>query len=105
MEDQDGSLTYSKIISLTVGASGAAMVLYPNPVGDLLSVQLTTVAAGTATVQLTDMRGQVLQQQEVELNAGVTTLSFKTAALSAGGYLIVVRGGDGSKTVQGFIRK
>jgi len=105
MEDQDGSLTYSKIISLTVGASGAAMVLYPNPVEDLLSVQLTTVAAGRATVQLTDMRGQVLQQQEVELNAGVTTLSFKTAALSAGGYLIVVRGGDGSKTVQGFMRK
>ena len=105
MEDQDGSLTYSNIISLTVGASGAAVVLYPNPVGDLLSVQLTTVAAVTATVQLTDMRGQVLQQQEVELNAGATTLSFKTAALSAGGYLIVVRGGDGSKTVRGFIRK
>jgi hypothetical protein len=84
------------------------MVLYPNPVDDLLSVKLTAGAAGAAglrTVQLTDMQGRVLQTQEVQLSAGVTTVTFRTKGLSGGGYLIVSTGADGTRMVQGFIKK
>jgi hypothetical protein len=103
-----------------VGATtGTGMVLYPNPVDDLLSVQVTAgagvagtagatgaaSAAGKRTVQLTDMQGRVLQTQEVQLSTGVTTVTFRTAGLSGGGYLIVSTGADGTKVVQGFIKK
>lgn len=103
--DKDGTITYSPIVSLTLGASGAGMLLYPNPVDDLLSVQLTAGAAGMRTVQLTDMQGHVLQEQVLTLNPGASTITFKTAGLSAGAYLIVSTGADGSKLVQGFIKK
>jgi len=103
--DKDGTITYCPIVSLTLGASGAGMLLYPNPVDDLLSVQVTAESAGERTVQLTDLQGHVLQQQVVELSAGVTMLSFHTAGLSAGSYFIALSGSDGQKLVQGFMRK
>ncbi len=106
MQDRDGNFTYSLIVALTVAASTrTAMVLYPNPVDDLLSVQLTEMSAGKRTVQLTDILGQVLQSQEPELSLGLNTLTFHTATLSSGSYFIVVSGSDGPKLVQGFIKK
>lgn len=79
------------------------VVLYPNPVHDKLFVQVQGGRPEKMVLQLADMQGRVLQQQEVQLSRGTTSLSFNTAGLPAGSYLLISWGDR--KMVSQFIKK
>jgi sugar lactone lactonase YvrE len=104
MVDRDGHFTYSPVVSIqSTAAMTGRIVLYPNPVKDVLYVQLQAEGQETMILQLSDMQGRVLQQQEVQLSRGVTGLSFNTSSLAAGSYLIL-SAGEHKVTAQ-FIKK
>ena len=104
MVDRDAHFTYSPVVSIQSSAAMTGrIVLYPNPVKDVLYVQLQAEGQEMVILQLSDMQGKVLQQQEVQLSRGVTGLSFNTSSLAAGSYLILSAGEH--KAIGQFIKK
>ncbi len=92
MVDKDGSIAYSKIVIVTLTTNYAQLSIFPNPVKEILTAQITSAKAEKATLQITDMQGKVLQQKEVVLKAGSNNLPVNTAALTKGTYVLVVKG-------------
>lgn len=93
MMDKDGSFTYSKIVAIKLNAKDN-IIIYPNPVQSTLYAQVTGTNNGKATLQISDIEGRVLQQQQVQLNAGSTSVSFNTSTLVKGNYVLIVRSKD-----------
>ncbi len=68
-------------------ATAAALLAYPNPFTDNLSVSV--VGSGVAVLRLSDLAGRVIQTQQVQLDGTASTLSFKSLdGLRAGIYIV-----------------
>jgi hypothetical protein len=92
MVDNDGSFTYSKTVAVTPNATTKSIRIFPNPVRETLFVQVTSTKTEKLTLQVIDLQGKLLQQQTQQVTAGTTSLSFNTAALAKGNYVLVVKG-------------
>jgi beta-lactamase regulating signal transducer with metallopeptidase domain len=64
--------------------------VYPNPVGDHATLQITSTEEGRGTVTITDMNGTPLRVNAVNLVKGPNTLSIPTASLAKGVYILSV---------------
>jgi len=60
--DKDGSVTYSKIISVTVRKNHIVSI-FPNPATDLLLIRLNNTAPETLQVELADVQGRVIYRK------------------------------------------
>jgi hypothetical protein len=92
MVDNDGSFTYSKTVAVTPNATTKSIRIFPNPVRETLFIQVTSTKTEKLTLQVIDLQGKLLQQQTQQVTAGTTSLSFNTAALAKGNYVLVVKG-------------
>lgn len=73
----------------------ATIALYPNPVTDLLKVDLKGVTAGKYQFQVYDMLGHLYLSQEQQVNSSqIITLSLNQAA--SGIYIVKITGPDGN---------
>lgn len=68
------------------------VAVYPNPVNDVLTVELNEALTSSSTIRLFNSLGQAIQQQS--LNAGETQVEMSVHSLSVGVYTIQL--GDGS---------
>ncbi len=106
LEDKSGLLSYSPVIALTrqtdsvFGFAG----LHPNPVSDLLSVELTAGGGEAATVRICNAYGQQVSRFDVSLHSGNTSLSLPVHALAAGSYFLIVNVKD-RRLVRSFIKQ
>jgi hypothetical protein len=91
MADIDGSYTYSKVVSLNINIKGL-LSFYPNPVKDILFVEMQSDIAEKVTLQIKDMQGKVLQQQTKQLKAGSNAFNINTSALAKGIYIFEFKG-------------
>ncbi|HVX49180.1 MAG TPA: T9SS type A sorting domain-containing protein [Chitinophagaceae bacterium] len=96
MADRDGSFTYSKTISLYNKATGFAAIAYPNPVYDVLTLQIHIVASLKVAIEVYDMSGKVLMRRQQLAGAGSSTVTVNVKSLSAGAYMVRVTGGAAS---------
>jgi len=82
------------------GGVKALLVVYPNPVRGLATLQLNNLANGIYVVTVRDLAGRVLMQQSVSVagNYQQTTLSLQS--LAAGSYLIQVEGNKTALSTQ-----
>ncbi len=64
------------------------MLIYPNPVQNILSVQLTTTTEGSAQIALMDITGKIVITKKQNLLKGLNEVSLDVSKLSAGMYLI-----------------
>jgi len=103
MQDRDGQSTYSPVVAISSNSLTSQVILYPNPVTDRLFVQVAATGPEKMVLQLADMQGRVLQQQEVQLDRGVTAFSLNTASLGAGNYLLISAGER--KVIGQFMKK
>jgi hypothetical protein len=103
IQDRDGQSTYSPIVAISSNSLTSQVILYPNPVTDRLFVQVAATGPEKMVLQLADMQGRVLQQQEVQLDRGVTAFSLNTASLGAGNYLLISAGER--KVIGQFMKK
>ncbi|MEP6749686.1 MAG: SBBP repeat-containing protein, partial [Bacteroidota bacterium] len=100
--DLDGKFTNSAIVQVEVPASSGAFTIYPNPVHNLLQIQLPGFANTKIVWQVQDETGRVLLQQSGEANTLRQTIDV--SALPNGMYHLVLKTGDHT-TVKKFIRQ
>ncbi|MBL7904110.1 MAG: PKD domain-containing protein [Bacteroidales bacterium] len=62
--------------------------VYPNPVGDMLYLELNSSVSGSVTVEITDQLGRVLKQERISQSGGDNRISIATSGLTKGIYLI-----------------
>ena len=77
-------------------------MIYPNPVHEMANVSVTLSRAENVNAVLMDNAGRVLQQQQWNLPAGATSLSFDVSHLANGLYYFAVKGSS-TDDVRSFI--
>lgn len=104
--DKDGSYEYSKVIAL-LGQTYETVFLgiYPNPVNTRLQVQLASPEAQSFDYQIIDLLGRVQSSGVLSVGAGSQRLELATESLAKGVYVVQMRGADGTKFIQKFIRE
>ena len=89
MVDRDGTFAYSGIIKLeTAKKSIAVTQLYPNPVKDILTVQLQSEKRQVVRVSVFDITGKQLSLGSVFLLAGVNNTNVALTKFAAGTYML-----------------
>lgn len=64
--------------------------VYPNPVSEQATVNVTSKDASVATIQILSITGQTIMQKQVELVQGENNFSVNTALLKQGVYILNV---------------
>lgn len=100
--DKDGSYRYSKIISLELPFADKYINILPNPVHDILQIQLNKFE-GNTVISIYDIKGKKLQSKEVKLT-GNQNIYFNVASLASGIYLLKVSDAVEGKTLR-FIKQ
>ena len=86
--DLDGNFSYSNIIRMaTQERSLLVTQYYPNPVHDLLQVQLQSDKNQPVQISLYDLAGKQIQSSTINLKKGLNTIPVSLAGLPAGIYL------------------
>ena len=97
MNDLDGSVAYSDVVTvdMTAGTGALATTAYPNPFTDVLSIPLTAIVEELIVVELTDQLGRTVIRQEQTISSGqrVVTLT-DLGEVAAGSYLLRLVHGD-----------
>lgn len=100
--NQDGSFTYSKIVSL--GGSTNSFSVYPNPAIHTLRYTLHIPAAATINVQIYNLSGSIVLNRRMPLQAGDNTVSLDISSLPKGSFYLKVSDAEGNNHVKA-IRK
>ncbi len=104
--DKDGKSTLSNIVVLKSAQIKAEISrVYPNPVQDKLNIVLNTIGTEKVTVSITDLAGRIISTKSIETLQGDNNISFNTAALAKGTYLIKVNSSSNSElATQKFVK-
>ena len=81
-QDIDGNFKYSEVRFVDLNRE-KAITAYPNPVQDVLNINLGTYVFKHAVLRITDMSGRVLRQEVI---SGSGSVSFSAKNLSPGVY-------------------
>lgn len=92
--DMDGRIQYTSIIRSDCGAKDN-WKLWPNPVQEMLWVNITTTGASSATIKIFDSKGSLVRSQQNTLLPGSNQLNIDMKNLSSGTYLVTVEWGKG----------
>ena len=87
--DKDGSKTYSIVRSLTFNDNYSAIAIYPNPAKKMVNLRYENIAL----VVVYDMTGRIVLSDEY---GNTNNVRINVSGLSAGLYIIKVRGADGN---------
>jgi Secretion system C-terminal sorting domain len=96
INDLDGKSDYSKVVNLSAKVKGFSAKVYPNPLKDQATIEITTEQKTDVTIELYDMIGRQVKRLEVENTEGVLTMPFDINDLSSGTFVLKVT--DGVKT-------
>jgi carboxypeptidase T len=93
--DVDGKTTLSKVINIPYSAGKAGVVIYPNPVTDLLQLRLNDRTTGNVDINITDVHGRVVYTAtDVENNGN--EIKINTHSFLPQVYILKVTGKQGS---------
>lgn len=96
-------LKYLSFENLTTGinepqmAAGNTLLIYPNPVTDMLTIDLTGTNNGEGHISILNLEGKVMQKQQTE---GTGIVSLNLSQLPQGIYLCRYTNGTETKTVK-----
>jgi hypothetical protein len=72
----------------------ASIKVIPNPVGEVLTVQVTSRRAGSHKIRVIDATGAVVQAESVSLHVGINQAAFQVSNLAPGVYILQLLGED-----------
>lgn len=98
-QDINGRQTLSSIVTSSCSLT-ASFTVYPNPVGDMLNVNITATGTAALTLQLYDSKGSLIKTFQANLLQGVNQLAFTIVSLPAGTYLLNALWGNTHHTSQ-----
>ncbi len=78
---------------------------FPNPVQDLVTVEVLAPRAGAVTFEVLDLQGRPLQQRSEQLTEGLNQVEFRLGTLPTGIYLIQAVDALGQQGVVRIIRQ
>jgi hypothetical protein len=81
---------YSSSI-LNIRGAAEQITVYPNPVTDVLNMNLDSEMNSSAMLTITDMQGRVVRTENIQLVAGSNKISTNTNLLSSGMYIINIQ--------------
>ena len=94
-----GAPSNTIVLELKEDQSISDLILFPNPVGDELSLEYSSVLSAEMNVSLLDMAGKTVQVHKIQSNQGKNLLLMDTKGLAAGKYSIVLQTSFGTKTL------
>ena len=105
MVDKDGSFEYSPVRVISNNSSFYVSA-HPNPVKDVLQVEIVSDKQTTLQMQLVAHDGKVITNATWKVNEGSTTKTINTSMLQSGSYFLRVTslnppsGGRGAAVVK-----
>jgi hypothetical protein len=102
--DADGAFTYSRVIVVKNDNSLVQLQLFPNPVAEVLQVQIPSQKKETASISITDANGKIVYRTTMQVMNGNNAISIPVQHYPAGSYYFIVQGSDG-KTTKSFIKQ
>jgi Secretion system C-terminal sorting domain len=102
--DLDGKVQYTKVLQTACGVRDA-FKLWPNPVDDLLYINMTAAAGGEVIIKLFDGKGALVSLQRAVLLQGNNLLSVDVRGLAAGVYYAAVIYNNKQIQMQKVIKK
>ena len=78
----------------------SAIKLYPNPVNDLLTIELPQISV--QGISIADASGRVISERFVSGSQGMYNVSTET--LARGSYFLYIKTKDGSRLVKRFVK-
>lgn len=105
--NKDGTVTYSKVITINYSKGKTSTIIYPNPVKDMLSVKVAnSVKREDVVLRLTNVSGQVVMQQPAVIKAGETEIKMNLSALPAQVYFLkIVNGNNETLSIEKVIKQ
>lgn len=102
--DQGGENMYSEIRSVWVEPVNGLQV-YPVPLRDFLQLSLYCGKAGPVQVRVYDALGRRVRGEDVEGESGENQMQLDLEGLSAGMYVLQVRGANGERMERKFVKE
>ena len=97
MVDRDGSFALSNVVKLETGKKSIAVTqIFPNPVKDILNVQLQSEKKQTVAALIFDVMGKQLLTSSVLLNEGVNNTTIALSKLAGGTYILQYKDQQGN---------
>ena len=90
MVDKDGTSSYSQIISLTIAEAAAPVIVYPNPLNNVLNLRMSLATSQHLSIQVTDMQGRVFYRRTKLVRNGTDQININTKSWPAQSYSIIV---------------
>jgi hypothetical protein len=89
--DQDGRISYSKIVSVRLGEPATKVSMYPNPASDFTVVNLYSEKQSLAMMRLIDNAGKQLLYRSYNVNSGNNSLMIdQLSNLPKGIYIVQI---------------
>ncbi len=89
--DNDGKSTFNKIVSVNLNQAVINyFAVYPNPVGNQLTLNINSKTEQIANIIITDIFGRTIQLNSVQLTKGNQLKQFTINELAAGNYSVTV---------------
>jgi hypothetical protein len=89
------TLTEMVVATDNIAQSISGLKIFPNPVANMLNLQVAATVEGKCTVEIADISGRIVKSQNAILTAGTTTLQMPVDALITGIYAVrILRGNE-----------
>lgn len=88
--ERNGSTKYSAVKSVR-NEGTADIAIYPNPVKDMMTVNITSERMDRAVITITDMNGKLVQIRNTAISEGSNYINVNTAAMAKGTYILKVQ--------------
>jgi Secretion system C-terminal sorting domain len=103
-KDLDRSEAFSKVVSVKQDIAKGSFKVYPQPVGDVATIQLESTKQGKAIITVLDASGRLVLTQNAAYTEGSNNLTFSTQNLASGLYLIHLNDGI-TTTTASFVKR
>jgi hypothetical protein len=88
MQDMDGSFTYSPVVKVMITVQTLSVNLFPNPVADLLQINIRAVKNETIVLNLHGADGKIIKSKQISLVKGNNRFTWDCQSVQAGSYFI-----------------
>lgn len=88
--DVEDKVSYTKTINIIWGTGGSAISIYPNPVKDVLNVDVSTDKVSQTEVKILDMSGRVVKSVLAKTSKGLNHITLELDELASGVYGVQV---------------
>ncbi len=97
-------IDYCLVSTLEVDESVLGMTIFPNPVQDLMNLNIHAMGYSEATIMLTNIAGQMVKQQNINLISGANIFNLDMSNVPTGVYMVSIET-ESHQSVSRFIKQ